>query len=244
MNPALPVNPADAPGPLAFVADLDRPGLDPSDRHHLERVLRLRRGAPFTVADGRGRWRTVRLGPTIEPTGPVLTEPEPAPALTVGVAMLKGDRPELVVQKLTELGVDRIAFFAAERSIVRRDPDRSAQHLRRLRAVARAAAMQSHRARLPMVDQVELAELAALPGVLRADRGGPGPVESPTAVVVGPEGGWSGAERAAIPASMGLGEHVLRAESAAIAAASILEALRRGLVAAQGPGAPPVPTTT
>src|SRR3546814_2905207 len=74
--------------------------------------------------------------------------PAAAPELTVAFALVKGDKPELVVQKLTELGIDRIVPLRAERSVVRWDEAKAASALTRLRAIARAAAMQSHRPRL------------------------------------------------------------------------------------------------
>src|SRR5436189_181101 len=66
----------------AFVADVESPELGPDDRHHLERVLRLRPGDELTVADGAGRWRRCRFGPVVEVDGDVEVEPPPAPALT------------------------------------------------------------------------------------------------------------------------------------------------------------------
>jgi 16S rRNA (uracil1498-N3)-methyltransferase len=106
-----------------FVDDLAAPRLAADDRHHLTRVLRLSAGAVVTVADGRGRWRSCRLGsgPDLEVVGDIVADPEPRPAITVAFGLVKGERPELVVQKLTELGVDRIVPFAAERSVVRWD---------------------------------------------------------------------------------------------------------------------------
>ena len=53
------------PAPHAFVADLSAPVLDPDDRHHLERVLRMRAGDRLTVSDGAGAWRACRFGPDL-----------------------------------------------------------------------------------------------------------------------------------------------------------------------------------
>ena len=226
-DPAL--HPASAPGPLAFVDDLDAPVLDPTDRHHLERVLRLRTGDPLSVSDGYGRWRPCRFGGRIEPTGEIVELPAPRPTLTVAFALIKGERPELVVQKLTEVGIDRIVPFAAKRSVVRWDPTRSHRHLERLRAVARSAAAQSHRPRLPDIDPVaRFDEVAALPGAARCDRGGEPPSLLTPVLLVGPEGGWSEEEQT-LPA-VALGDHVLRAETAAVVAGTLLAALRGGLV--------------
>ena len=105
----------------AFVTDLSAPALGPDDRHHFDRVLRLRPGAVITVADGQGSWRACRYGAELEPIGPVTYEAPVEPELGVAFALVKGDRPELVVQKLTELGIDVIVPFVAQRSVVRWD---------------------------------------------------------------------------------------------------------------------------
>jgi len=225
------VPPADHPGPLVLVDDVDAPVLSDGDRHHLRRVLRARPGDPLTVTDGAGRWRTARLADEPEPTGPVVEEPAPAVVLTVAFALVKGDRPELVVQKLTELGIDRIVPLRAERSVVRWDDDRARGALERLRTVARSAAMQSHRVRLPEVTPVaDLAAVAALDGAALADRGGRPPSLTHPTLVVGPEGGWAPAELALGLPRVALGGLVLRAETAAITAGALLAALRSGLV--------------
>jgi 16S rRNA (uracil1498-N3)-methyltransferase len=216
----------------AFVADVERPELDDRDRHHFERALRLTPGAPLTVSDGAGRWRRCRFGAVLEPDGPVRTVTPPSPRLTVGFAPVKGDRPEWVVQKLTELGVDRIVPFLADRSVVRWDGERAQRQHQRLVAVAHEAAMQSRRAWLPELAPVTtFAAAAELPGAARADPNGAPPSLDHPIVLVGPEGGWSPAERQRLPATVGLGPGVVRAETAAIAAAALLTALRSGLLA-------------
>lgn len=226
------MHPADHRGPLVFVDDLDAPVLTDDDRHHLLRVLRVRPGDPLTLADGAGRWRAARLGREPEPTGPVAEVPVPEPEIAVGFALVKGAKPELVVQKLTELGVDRIVPLRAERSVVRWDGTKATAAVERLRSVARAASMQCHRPRLPVVGEVtDLAAAVALPSVALADRGGAAPSLGRPFVLVGPEGGWSDAERLAADApTMALGDLVLRAETAAITAGALLTALRAGLV--------------
>lgn len=215
----------------AFVVDLASPELEPADRHHLERVLRLRPGEPVTVSDGRGRWRPCAFGPTLEPTGDIIADPEPQPPLTIAFALVKGERPEWAVQKLTEIGIDRIVPFAAERSVVRWDPDRAERNRARLAVVAREAAMQSRRTWLPEVEAMTtFDEVAARPGAARADRDGERPSTRHTLVLVGPEGGWSSQERATSLPSVALGPTVLRAETAAVAAGVLLAAIRAGLV--------------
>jgi 16S rRNA (uracil1498-N3)-methyltransferase len=149
----------------------------------------------------------------------------------VAFALVKGERPELVVQKLTELGADRIVPFVAERSVVRWAPDRAARQEGRLRAIARAAAMQCRRTWLPEVAEVAaFADVAALPGAALADPGGAAPTLATTAVLVGPEGGWSPAEQACDLPRVRLGAYILRAETASITACALLAALRDRVV--------------
>jgi 16S rRNA (uracil1498-N3)-methyltransferase len=153
----------------------------------------------------------------------------------VGFALVKGDRPELVVQKLTELGIDRIVPFVADRSVVRWDTERSRRHVERLRKVARGAAMQSRRCRLPDVaDLVRFSDLVANDrgAVALAEREGQRPSLLFRTVLIGPEGGWSPAELALSVPTVALGDQVLRAETAAITAAGVLTALRSGLIRA------------
>jgi 16S rRNA (uracil1498-N3)-methyltransferase len=220
-------------GPHVFVDDIEAPGLDPEDRHHLARVLRVRPGDRLTVCDGAGRWRPCCFGDELEVVGPVVEVPAPVPALTIGFALVKGERPELVVQKLTELGIDRIVPFLADRSVVRWDTDRSAKHVERLRKVAREAAMQSRRCRLPEVTELSrFADLVANDrGALAlAEREGQPPSLLCRTMLIGPEGGWSQAELASSVPIVALGDQILRAETAAITAAGVLTALRSGLV--------------
>ncbi len=229
------MKPGGGDGPHVFVSDLERPELRDEDSHHLIRSLRLRPGDSFTASDGAGSWRVCRLGSgphgVPEPAGEVVYVEAPRPRLAIGFALIKGGRPELVVQKLTELGVDAVVPFAADRSVVRWDAERAARHIQRLRQVAREAAMQSRQVRIPEIGEVaEFADLSAQPGAVRADiSGSPPSLEHPT-VLIGPEGGWSEAERRQLGA-IRLSTSVLRSETAAIAAATLLAALREGLAA-------------
>jgi 16S rRNA (uracil1498-N3)-methyltransferase len=214
--------------PHVFVDDLDRPELDEHDRHHLAKALRLRTGDPLTISDGAGGWRPARFGPAIEPDGEIVKDPEPTPPITVGLAPVKGQRPEWAIQKLTELGVDAIWLLVTERSVVRWEAD---ARVSRLERVVREAGMQSRRTRLPTLRVgVPVTEAMASADVSLADPGGAPPTLARPVVLVGPEGGWSDAERSAAPALVGLGGTILRAETAAVAAGTVLAALRHGLV--------------
>jgi 16S rRNA (uracil1498-N3)-methyltransferase len=215
----------------AFVDDVARPELDDDDRHHLERVLRLRAGDEITVSDGCGGWRRCRFGPALEPAGPVRVEPRPAPAITVAVALTKGDRPEWAVQKLTEVGVDRVVLLAAARSVVRWDDGRATRNVERLQRVAREAAMQSRRVWLPEVcGVVPFAQVAALPGATLADPDGDPPSLDRPTVLIGPEGGFDEEELAVGLPTTALGPGVLRAETAAVVAGAFLAGLRTRLL--------------
>jgi 16S rRNA (uracil1498-N3)-methyltransferase len=215
------------------VADLGDPELSERDRHHLVRVVRLRDGDVVTVTDGGGRWRPCRLrAGTLDVDGDVVAEPAPSPAITVAFAPVKGDRPEWVVQKLTEIGVDRIVPLRCERAVVRWPADRVPRQVDRLRRVAHEAVLQCRRVWAPEIaEPVDFAAALGWPGAAIAEPGGaPASLESPL-LLVGPEGGWSPAELAAADVvgapRIGLGPHVLRAETAAIVGAALLVALRQ-----------------
>ncbi len=250
-----PVSPA-ALGAVAqvFVVDLDTLAVTPDDAHHLAQVLRLRSGEIVVASDGAGRFRACRFtvgaaradpgAPMLEADGPVVVTRRRPPEVTVAFVPVKGDRPEWVVQKLTEVGVDRIVVLESRRAVVRWEGPRRARAIERLRRVARDAAAQSRRPWLPdVVDVAGLddlsAQLAPVPLAL-AQWGGPPPRLEAPAVAVGPEGGWDPTE-ARGRSLVGLGPQVLRAETAAVATGLLLCALRQGVVEpAPGPdGTPP-----
>jgi 16S rRNA (uracil1498-N3)-methyltransferase len=220
----------------------DRLVVDGADGHHLARARRLHAGEIVTAADGAGRWREYRTeevgkgSVTLGAVGAPKMEPTLTPPLTVAFALTKNEKPEMVIARLTELGVDRIAPLIARRSVMRWDDERARVAAERHDRAAREAAMQSRRARLPVVDVAAgLETVAGHPGVVVADaRGGtaeslPDPGPSGWLLVVGPEGGLDDAEIDLLAAAprLGLGPHVLRAETAAIAGAAALTPLRR-----------------
>ena len=212
-----------------FVDDLELLALSDDDAHHLARVLRLRDGECVTASDGRGRWRTCRFdGTGLAADGDIESESVDE-GVTVLFALSKGDKPETVVQKLTELGVVRIVPFVAERSIVKWDDDKSRRNVERLRKVAREAAMQSRHVRLPLIDDVHPSLVAAIESVgevALAEPGGQVLDAAVSAVAVGPEGGFTSAEldgrrTVALPGG------ILRAETAAVVAGALLVDRRR-----------------
>ncbi len=210
------------------------------EARHAARVLRLRVGERLLVADGRGRVAeatAVAVGrDEVRAQVTALRTLEPRrPALTVVVGLVKGAKLDLVVQKLTELGVERVAPALCRRSVVTWDEAKRASAVQRWAAVALAAAKQSRRPTVP-----EIAPVAALPDQVAAappprlvcwEEGGRPlsaalPADPPVALtlVVGPEGGLEAGEVAACEAAgaepVSLGPLVLRAETAAIAGAA------------------------
>jgi 16S rRNA (uracil1498-N3)-methyltransferase len=226
-----------------FVTALDdQVEIGGDDAHHLVRARRLRSGEAVTAADGDGAWRpyvvahTGRRDLRLDACGPIAVEPELTPRLVVAFSLTKGDKPELVVQKVTELGADEVLPVQARRSIARWDRARGDAPTERLRRVAREAAAQCRRARLPVVGEpVALDSLARRPGLVLAERDGSpvadlaDPPVGEWVLVVGPEGGFAPDERAALGAvsRLALGPHVLRAETAAIVGAAALASRRR-----------------
>ncbi len=140
--------------------------------------------------------------------------------------MPKGDRLDWMVQKVTELGVDRLALLHADRSVVRWKPDRVEHQLSRLQRIADEALRQSRRVfRLTIDAPVDAADV--LEGYVVAEPGGRASVAGDTAVAVGPEGGWSETELAAAGGRVDLGPTILRTETAAVAVSALCVALER-----------------
>jgi 16S rRNA (uracil1498-N3)-methyltransferase len=183
------------------------------------------------------------------------SEPEPRRRILVVQAILKGDRGELAVELMTEVGIDAIVPWAAERCVARWRPDREDRALSRWRSTAREAAKQSRRFRFPevtaqaqthqVVDLVTAAGLAvlldpaatgtldavSLPGLGEQAPSAPDAAASrrrdDVVLIVGPEGGISPAESAALTAAgavpVRLGPSVLRGSTAgAVAGALVL----------------------
>lgn len=209
-----------------LVADVAAPTLDDSTAHHLRRVLRLRDGEVVTATDGAGQWLAGRLaGGAFEADGPIERSERPVSPTTVAVAPPKGERLEWLVQKCTEIGVDDVVLLVAERSVVRWEGERGERQLERLRRIAAEAAMQSRRVWLPTVTG-PLPASAVLPGAVVAEPDGRPLAGSDSVVAIGPEGGWSAAELALAAGRVSLGPNILRVETAAIVAATLMAALR------------------
>ena len=217
-----------------FVRDLALPVLEDSDAHHLLRVLRVRPGETVTVSNGRGEWRTCSMSSRseLEPIDDMLhAEPVAARPITVAFGVTKSDKPEIVVQKLTELGVDHIVPVMLDHSVVRWDGDKIERHHERFVKVSREAAMQSRQVFLSVVHRVvpDLDTLLTEPLmtgqwglVALADPDGSSELNGVSALILGPEGGFSERELALVDARVSLVGGVLRAETAAIAAGVLL----------------------
>ena len=210
-------------------------------------VRRIRVGEEVALTDGAG---TTAVGTVTGSTKSALTvtvtavesAPAPRPHVTVVQAIPKGDRAELAVEVLTEIGVDRIVPWAASRCVAVWRGERAAKSLARWRSTAREAGKQSRRAWHPEV--TELAATDAVASMLeRADlavvlhetgdtsiRGCEVPEDGYVVVVVGPEGGISEEELTAFRGAhvVRMGEPVLRTSTAGVAAvAALLSRTRR-----------------
>ena len=224
-----------------------RVALEGSAASHVTRVLRLRPGDALTLFNGQGgeyagSIEQPQAGSVTVAIGDQRTVERESPlSLTLAQGVSRGERMDLVVQKATELGVSALVPVLTERSVVRLDPRQAARQVAHWRAIAIAACEQSGRNRVPAVatplalrEFTGLARSAAGAGVrvllspgaaLRLDDVPP-PVTHIT-VLIGPEGGLTDAEedlaRTAGFTPVRLGPRVLRTETAAIAALTLLQ---------------------
>lgn len=206
------------------------------EARHLSRVLRAKVGDAVRLFAGDGReWpgRIVRIGrDTVElATGAAVADPpRTGPALTLAVALPKGERQKWLVEKLTELGVERLVPLETTRGVAEAT---DAARARLERTVIEACKQCGRNRLLDIAPPRSLADvLAAAPAdarILLADpRGEPlDATPKTTAMIiglVGPEGGFTAAEIAAADRAGGrriaLGPHVLRVETAAVALAA------------------------
>jgi 16S rRNA (uracil1498-N3)-methyltransferase len=224
-----------APGALVEVTG--------DEAHHAVAVRRLHEGEHVVLTDGLGTSVTGPVASTGKRVFVVTVESidrveRPDPAITVVQALPKGERGELAVEVLTEVGVDRIVPWAASRSVAVWKGERAAKSHGKWQATAREAAKQSRRSWLPTVTPLastsDLAALLAeadLAVVLHEDATVPlstlqVPVSGRIVVVVGPEGGIAPDELAALAdagaLSVRLGAEVLRTSTAGVVAVAAL----------------------
>lgn len=216
--------------PLVFVDDLSAPRLRDDDHHHLKRVLRVRPGEPITLGDGHGRFVVARFAPDLEPLGDIETVKAPV-RLTIGFTPVKAEKPEAIVQRLTELGIDEIVPVFTERSVVSWPSERAARNVERMKKVARESCRQSKRLWFPVIGRPQSVKdfIGAYPGAVMADPGGGPPSADHQTIVIGPEGGFHPSEVELAPL-LALPGGILRAATATTTAAVLMSAFRSGLV--------------
>jgi 16S rRNA (uracil1498-N3)-methyltransferase len=206
------------------------------DARHLARSLRARVGEKIEVVDPAGSLLTVRLDRISDERieGVIVAErehkPEPEARITVAIAQLPAPALELVLSRCTEIGAFSFRIFAADRSVAR------GAKLERWNTICREAAMLAGRTKVPQVDGPstfdEVVAEADHPVLLV--RGAPtalAAVAEPRdlTLLIGPEGGWSERELAAVPLKAGLGPRNLRADTAALVGLAVALAVRRQL---------------
>lgn len=208
---------------------------DPSLSHQLSRVFRMKAGDRVVLFDGDGFEYTSTIG-ALRRDGAVFHVVESAPsialpsvALHLYPALIKKDKLEWVLQKATELGVASFHPIIADRS------EKLGFDIERAEKIIKEAAEQSGFGRVPEIfkpEKLEMAvESAENPIILDGSRSAPkfSKMAKTMSVFIGPEGGWSDAEKEYFSARripiVSLGEQTLRAETASVAVASLLNFL-------------------
>ena len=232
-------------GPVSDVAVGSTVVLEGDEARHAVVVRRTAVGEQVVLTDGAGTAATCSVTATTKSTLTATVEqvrhdPRPTPHLTVVQAIPKGERAELAVEVLTEVGADRIVPWSATRCVGVWRGERATKSLAKWRATAREAGKQSRRSWLPEVspmagtaDVVELLGAADLGVVLHEEATTavaalPVATASSIVVVVGPEGGITPEELTAYAAVGGhvhlvrTGTSVLRTSTAGVAAAAAL----------------------
>jgi 16S rRNA (uracil1498-N3)-methyltransferase len=217
--------------------------LEGGEAHHAAASRRLRVGERVVVTDGLG---TAATGTIVDAARSRVvveverreTQPAATPRVTIVQAIPKGERAELAVELMTEVGVDTIVPFAAARCVVRWDAERAERGVQRWRTTAREAAKQSRRWWFPDVTEVaRLADVARLVNeadlalVLHEVADLPVshvavPDDGHLVLVVGPEGGLADDEVTTLvdagAHAVRLGPTVLRSSTAGVVAATAL----------------------
>ena len=229
------------------------------DLKHAGRVLRLKPGEEVMIADGRGlafRGRVAKVEPQeiLVELETALPSTESPLNLVFCPSLLKGEKMDLVIRQATELGVTRIASLITARSISQPGKGSEDQRLKRWRTIVRSSAAQCRRAFLPAVDPVrtlpELLKDAGHSTIIvpwEEDRATPlatlkpqEPYPEGTALflLIGPEGGFASQEieelkqNGAVPVN--LGPRILRSDTAAAAAITLVQAAWGDLARKEG----------
>ncbi|MGC1209264.1 MAG: 16S rRNA (uracil(1498)-N(3))-methyltransferase [Ornithinimicrobium sp.] len=238
-------------GTLAGVGPGDVVDLDGPEGHHAVTVSRMRSGQSILLADGSGALAACRIaevgkGSLSATVDSVAVEPLPQPRFTLIQALAKGDRDLLAIEVGTELGVDEVVPWEADRSIVRWRGDRAAKAQRKWQHTLVAATKQARRSRVPalgsvadrsaVVQRIAVADVAL---VLHESATQPLSLIAPetlhtageVVLIVGPEGGISDDELDAFVQAGAwavlLGSTVLRTSTAGSAAIAVLSSLSR-----------------
>jgi 16S rRNA (uracil1498-N3)-methyltransferase len=236
--------------PSAFSVHRESVTLATDEARYLREVLRLKVGDEVYVFNGVGKEYQCRIEENRRETATLKVLAEVAPArpespleLTLAVALLKGEKFDLVVQKATELGVTRIVPVVTKLADIRlRDTSDAAKRVSRWQRIALEASKQSGRAVVPTVDKpVAFEELVgdadSKPGIMFSERDGESLTEvrkqfssnQSLTALVGSEGGWTEQEIAAAKDAgwriVTLGGRTLRAETAAITVSTLLQHL-------------------
>jgi 16S rRNA (uracil1498-N3)-methyltransferase len=225
--------------------------LSVDETHHLIHVLRMTPGDEAFVFDGRGNEYKCRFGVVtanraqLEITEALSNPVESTLQLTLAQALAKGDKFDFIVQKATELGVTRIAPLLTRYAEVRLDDQQAARRLERWRRLALEALKQCGRRKLVEISPPrtvarflsdEISPLQTQPALLLfSERGGVALEDAlaqtsmprPVVALIGPEGGWADdelhllIEHGATPVT--LGQRVLRTETAAVVAITLIQ---------------------
>jgi 16S rRNA (uracil1498-N3)-methyltransferase len=209
------------------------------EARHLREVLRLKPGAEVSVFDGEGKEFRARVAQARRDFAELELEQEIEPArpesplrITLAVALLKGEKFDLVVQKATELGVVKIIPLITRYADIKlRDESDARKRVARWQRIALEAAKQSGRAAVPEINlPVAVSSVFSESCLLFSEKGGHGLTEmemDEITAIIGSEGGWTDEEldeaRAAGAQIVTLGGRILRAETAAITVAALLQ---------------------
>ena len=234
------------PAILAVAAPDTLVAIDGPEARHAVSVVRMQPGEPIELVDGAGRRvrgvvESIRGSDHLEVrVGEVLDEAPPALRLVVVQALPKGDHGELAVDLMTQVGVDEIVPWGAQRSVAQWKSDRIEKSRSKWQAAATQAAKQSRRARIPVIAPLATTAgvcarvgEAALAIVLHEEAehhlaGIPLPASGEVLLITGPEGGLSDTERQALRDAGArealLGPTVLRSSLAGAVAVTVVSA--------------------
>ena len=227
---------------FATLIDSEHVKLEPEDEHHLLHVMRMRQGDEIEVV-ANGVLYLCNIGSTnpltIYAVHEIETDVELNADVTLLFALTKGDRTDLVVQKATELGVKKIALIQSERTVVRYEEKDIAKKCARYQKIMKEASEQSHRLVVPKM--MGIFNLKKLPEEVFSDLNYVGYEKDASdvsgmfanfdkkksiTILIGPEGGFSENEIESLTKQgfirTSLGKRILRAETAAIYALSVI----------------------